>query len=1687
MSRQSLWQRGGGVRKHSRRRSTRGKTNRLFHRRLRIEPLEDRRLLSITVNSLTDELDGSIVDGDVSLRDALLAATPFTEINFDPALTAGGPATLQLTLGELRITKDLTLFGPGASLLTIDASGGGSRVFNVSDGSVFNIDVRIQGLSIRGGIAQLDGGGIRNFENLTATDVNVTNNASQRDGGGIFSSFNLTLINSTVSGNTAVGGGGGVFSSGPYLTIENTNILYNSAANGAGVFSGATSNYLTINNSELRGNTASGLGGGIVTKNGNARVTNSTLSNNHAQLQGGGIFSEASTSLVRGTTISSHRASHGAGIWVDGGSLSVNESALYANFATVDGGGIYSDGAQLSVLSSTISGNSAINDGGGIWTQVGPGQSASVAHSTVVYNRARAYYGGFGAGGGIITSGATVVTLNHTILAKNRHAGTADDIFGRATASFSLIGVDAGALIDNLGNTSQIGTLATPIDPLIGQLADNGGPTFTHMLLPGSPAIDAGDKNANPGFNVPQFDQRGATFLRIRNGDTEAGSFIDIGALEVAPGTVRGRKWNDLNSNGALDEGEPGLPGWQIFIDTDDNGQFDSLGDDLEPDDYAPGTVLNTIKPSATLSVDGFGGSIVTAESQGLASTGTLSFGNSVGGLWYDSVRLRVEFAAPTDNVSIDVIGDDSFDLGRLQAFDSNGVLLATYDSPPVGLNQSHTMSIVRPTADISFMLAFGLNGEVAALDNLIYGSSEPFATTDANGDFEFPELAPGTYEIAEVPQFGWVQTGPRPINQTLAQLHVNNAEISALVPTRYDFFDGDFGVSISDGGNDMYDGGNVLNTDVGTQIQYTGGFLTPGDFWFGPGSQYFTAKFQGLFVMGAAGISINTFEITGNNGADGGGQVNGDILHTTVNGQEYTIFVKRVFAAGDPTVNHIIMVPGDGTGVSHTFDTNTDNDLHTVTGLSSVSEIYYALVAQFDNGQFLPNADILNIANEFLSNIGTASVQFVTVASGQTVEGIDFGNHALPGSINGQKWFDADGDGFRDPGEGGLAGWTIYLDENEDGQLNQGLLIEPDDYALGTVLNTVKAEATLSVAEFAGVNVIAAASGGFSSTGTLVFGSDVFPQWFEGHSLRVDFAAPTDTVSIDAISDDDLDRGTLSAYDSAGTLLGTYNTADLAAGAIETMTIARPTADIAYVIATGLGPELITLDRLIIGKNEPTDVTDMSGNYSFLNLPMGNYMVGEVVPPNWEQTAPISLTNLLNQLAANNAAITSLVPNRFDFSEGETGEFIIDGGNNLYDVGNILGTNLGSGIDYTNGLIASSPAFGPGSQYFTAKYPGLFVMGATNISISRFEITGNAGADGSGSVNGAILHTTVGGKEYTILLKRTFNTPTPTINQLIIVPGTGVGVTHTSVPNTDNDIHTVNGLGSVTQIYYLLVSTLNGIQLNNTAVIDISNAFLANITTGNQSVVVGAGQDVMGIDFGNHSLVPPPTLIGDYNLNGFVDSPDYTVWRNTKWQTQITPFSGADGNGDGNVTQDDYAIWKANYGKPLIMAGSGQADVAPAEPVPADVDEITFVVDQSFGTLAESAAQLDASVRAARAASNSQVVASVTTAPETAAATQVTAVKLPQSAPFFVVASTASSNAAAATSPIEQVTSSGDEQADLLLAWDDWGASLAAGDVTARSRKPSLNNADDVVDVASHDAVLGEWDEDPLAVAAAW
>ncbi len=208
--------------------------------------------------------------------------------------------------------------------------------------------------------------------------------------------------------------------------------------------------------------------------------------------------------------------------------------------------------------------------------------------------------------------------------------------------------------------------------------------------------------------------------------------------------------------------------------------------------------------------------------------------------------------------------------------------------------------------------------------------------------------------------------TVPDDLGDALARLSAASAQITALVPTRYDFTEGATGTSIGDGGLDMYDGGNFLNTNLASAIPYTNAVVTASDTRFGAGSTYFTAKFTGLFALAAHQISISTFSITGNNGADGSGSVDGAVLSTTVKGQPFTLYVKRVFSAGDPSINHIVIVPGTGAGVSHSFSPSTDNDLHDITGLGSVSDLFYLLVSR-QSGARLDDAGVLAVANRFL------------------------------------------------------------------------------------------------------------------------------------------------------------------------------------------------------------------------------------------------------------------------------------------------------------------------------------------------------------------------------------------------------------------------------------------------------------------------------------------------------------------------------------------------------------------------------------------------------------------------------------------------------------------------------------------------------------------------------------------------
>ncbi len=216
---------------------------------------------------------------------------------------------------------------------------------------------------------------------------------------------------------------------------------------------------------------------------------------------GGGILNAGALTLNSSTVSGNTMAVRGGGIF-NAGTLALNNSTVSVNASSFEGGGIF-NGGTLTLTNSTVSGNSAGN-GGGISNL---GGTLTLTNSTVTGNS--------GAFGGGIRNGATA-TLKNTIVANNSPA----DCFGTITSLGHNLSSDATcafAAPGDLNNTS----------PQLGPLANNGGPTETHALLPGSPAIDAvppvdcTDSSGNP----VATDQRGVA--------RPQGTGCEIGAYEV--------------------------------------------------------------------------------------------------------------------------------------------------------------------------------------------------------------------------------------------------------------------------------------------------------------------------------------------------------------------------------------------------------------------------------------------------------------------------------------------------------------------------------------------------------------------------------------------------------------------------------------------------------------------------------------------------------------------------------------------------------------------------------------------------------------------------------------------------------------------------------------------------------------------------------------------------------------------------------------------------------------------------------------------------------------------------------------------------------------------------------------------------------------------------------------------------
>jgi CSLREA domain-containing protein len=266
------------------------------------------------------------------------------------------------------------------------------------------------------------------------------------------------------------------------------------------------------------------------------QIQDVTLRNGRGQGAGGAIRNHGHLTLLR-TTLSGNStvagaagAGFGGAILTDGNdsSLTLIDSAVVNNTAQSGGGGI-ALGGNFTLANVTISGNRSTTDfGGGLY--IFSDARGTVNNATVTNNTAA-----LKGGGAFIENSAFVgisPTVTNSILAGNT-AGSEPDCSGAIESGYDLIGNGAGCLLPT-GTHDRVGTAAAPIDPKLGPLGENGGPTPTQALLAGSPALDAGNPAA-PGSGsgaCEATDQRGAK--------RPGGPACDIGAFEKTTACVAG-------------------------------------------------------------------------------------------------------------------------------------------------------------------------------------------------------------------------------------------------------------------------------------------------------------------------------------------------------------------------------------------------------------------------------------------------------------------------------------------------------------------------------------------------------------------------------------------------------------------------------------------------------------------------------------------------------------------------------------------------------------------------------------------------------------------------------------------------------------------------------------------------------------------------------------------------------------------------------------------------------------------------------------------------------------------------------------------------------------------------------------------------------------------------------------------
>ena len=425
-----------------------------------IEPLESRIApATFTVTSLAADNAASPVPG--TLRYEINLANMSTGHANTIVFGHGVQGDIELDSAALSITNNLTINGPGASKLTIDA-GSHSQIFAISTPTV-----TLNGLTLTGGKVTNGGGAIITNGTLTVNNCHILDNeTTSGNGGAIASDGSLTIENSLISGNEAANGRGGAIyddTMGAFV-MKNTIVSGNSAMggfSGGGIFADAYHG-ISITGSTVADNTGTATGGGIYANAGNASkfsvvtISNTLIAGNsmtNSNYEGGGVFASggAGVSISGCTVVGNTSAGDGGGILAhlfstESGNIVISKTTFFGNSATGHGAGLdvsdfnIATGGQIVVSSSTFNGNQVPGNGGGIYLKNDSAKTATISGVTVTNNNAT------GSGGGLYDA-----SLGPVLVKSSRFSGNTALVAGGAIASvtYHSLTVQSSTVSDN--------------------------------------------------------------------------------------------------------------------------------------------------------------------------------------------------------------------------------------------------------------------------------------------------------------------------------------------------------------------------------------------------------------------------------------------------------------------------------------------------------------------------------------------------------------------------------------------------------------------------------------------------------------------------------------------------------------------------------------------------------------------------------------------------------------------------------------------------------------------------------------------------------------------------------------------------------------------------------------------------------------------------------------------------------------------------------------------------------------------------------------------------------------------------------------------------------------------------------------------------------------------------------------